>query len=316
MKALLIIPKFFSYEKYIKEELQNNGYEVKVIFENVDDFSLISKMQIVFMKNKMHFYNKYFETEIRNDIYNIVIVIRGSFLSHHILDLIKEKSPLAKLYMYQWDSVKNNSNALDIAPYFDTVSTFDIDDAKKYGWRYRPLFYINSSERKTVRKYDIAYICTLHSQRVKIFQMLKDLDVRSYLFLYSKFSHYVKERYINKNKEYDGIALRDVKFKSLSLEETNDVMANSNIVVDYTHPAQSGFTMRTCEAIGHRCKLVTNNKLVRDAEFYNENNVYIYEMDNFQIPESFFKSPYIEPPQDVFERYSISNWLKEIIEDE
>lgn len=314
MKALLIIPKFFSYEIYIKEELQNIGYEVNTIYENVDNFSLISKIQIEFIGNKMNFFNKYFEMSIGNDVYNIVIVIRGSFLSGHILDLIKEKSPLAKLYMYQWDSVKNNPNALDIAPYFDTVSTFDIDDAKKYGWKYRPLFYINSSERKTVRKYDITYICTLHSQRVKIFQILKDLDIRSYLYLYSKFSHYIKERYINKNKDFDGISLHDVKFKPLSLEQSHEVMANSNIVIDYTHPAQSGFTMRTCEAIGHRCKLVTNNKLVVNADFYNENNVYVYDPDNFAIPVSFIKSPFLDLGEKIYERYSISRWLKDILD--
>lgn len=314
MKALLIIPKFFSYEIYIKKELQNIGYEVNTIYENVDDFSLISKIQIVFIGNKMDFFNKYFEMSIGNDVYNIVIVIRGSFLSGYILNLIKEKSPLAKLYMYQWDSVKNNPNALNIAPYFDKVSTFDIDDAKKYGWKYRPLFYINSNDRKTVRKYDIAYICTLHSQRVKLFQMLKDLDVRSYLYLYSKFSHYIKERYINKNKDFDGISPHDVKFKSLSLEQSHDVMGEANIVVDYTHPDQSGFTMRTCEAIGHRCKLITNNKLVIQADFYKENNVYVYDLDDFKVPDSFLESTYEELPDEVYERYSIENWLKEVID--
>ena len=90
-------------------------------------------------------------------------------------------------------------------------------------------------------------------------------------------------------------------------------MAASNIVVDYTHLSQTGFTMRTCEAIGHRCKLVTNNKLVKEADFYNENNVYIYDVDNFQIPESFINSPYQELSKEIYERYSISNWIKEII---
>lgn len=131
--------------------------------------------------------------------------------------------------------------------------------------------------------------------------------------MYSKFSHFVKERYLNRNTDFSGVSLKNVRFKSLSLENSNEIMAASNIVVDYTHLSQTGFTMRTCEAIGHRCKLVTNNKLVKEADFYNENNVYIYDVDNFQIPESFINSPYQELSKEIYERYSISNWIKEII---
>ena len=49
--------------------------------------------------------------------------------------------------MYQWDSIKNNPNALSISEEFDEVSTFDVEDSKKYGWKYRPLFYIKSNDR-------------------------------------------------------------------------------------------------------------------------------------------------------------------------
>ena len=35
---LLIIPKFFSYEKYIKNELEKIGYKVCLIYENADEF--------------------------------------------------------------------------------------------------------------------------------------------------------------------------------------------------------------------------------------------------------------------------------------
>lgn len=85
------------------------------------------------------------------------------------------------------------------------------------------------------------------------------------------------------------------------------------MVIDYTHPAQTGFTMRTCEAIGHKCKLVTNNARVIDADFYDKNNVYVYNIEDFQIPKSFIDSPYHEIPQEILQNYSITNWLKDVI---
>lgn len=315
MKTLLFIaPYFFSYEKYIANELEKLGYKVYIIYENVEEFSYLSKLMIKLKGDKQTYYDNYYKKKISSIKFDLVLVIRGSFLSLDVINYIKEYSPNAKFYMYQWDSVNNNSNALEIASSFDQVSTFDIHDAEKYKWNYRPLFYINSSSRVGSRKYDVAYICTLHSQRIRVFQKLKKIDGKKYLYLYSKFSHFIKERYFHKNIDFDGISLNDVEFKPLSLEQVNVVMGESNIIIDYTHPAQTGFTMRTCESIGHRCKLVTNNKLVKEADFYNENNIYIYDTDNFEIPDSFLKIPFTELPQEVFNRYSISSWIKEIID--
>ena len=310
---LLIIPKFFSYEKYIKNELEKIGYKVCLIYENADEFSSKSKFFIRLAGSKKKYFEGYYTKLLKNKSFDIILAIRASSLCGNSIKEIRKNSPNAKFYMYQWDSVKNNPNAVEIAPYFERVSTFDLEDAKKYGWNYRPLFYIEPVVYTETRKYDLAYICTLHSQRVKIFRKLKETDCIQFLYMYSKFSHFVKERYFNRNTDFSGVSLKNVRFKSLSLENSNEIMAASNIVVDYTHLSQTGFTMRTCEAIGHRCKLVTNNKLVKEADFYNENNVYIYDVDNFQIPESFINSPYQELSKEIYDRYSISNWIKEII---
>ena len=74
--------------------------------------------------------------------------------------------------------------------------------------------------------------------------------------------------------------------------------------------------MRTCEAIGHQCKLMTNNKMVLESDFYNPNNIYVYDIDNFFIPNEFLKSDYIENSVSVYNRYSLKNWVKEVLDDE
>ena len=96
--------------------------------------------------------------------------------------------------------------------------------------------------------------------------------------------------------------------------KTNDILANTNIVVDYTHPDQTGFTMRTIESIGHRCKLITNNKQVLNSDFYNENNVFVYDSNNFYVPNNFLNSNYSSLSEDVYKIYSVGNWIKEILD--
>lgn len=311
---LLIIPKFFSYEIYIKKELEKLGLNVCMLYENVDYFSITSKISSRLKNSKMSFYDDYFIGNIGDKRFDYLLAIKASHLSEKVIKYIKKNSPSIKMYMYQWDSVKNNENALSISKFFDKISTFDVEDSTRYCWEYRPLFFINSSERTVDRKYDISYICTLHSQRVKIYKELAKIDLQKYMYLYAKFTYYIKEKYFNRNINFDGVSISDVKFRPLSLEESNRILSLTNIVVDYTHPDQTGFTMRTCEALGHKCKLITNNKLVKNADFYNENNVYIYNADDFMIPEQFINKPYIEISQSIYNNYSISRWIRDIID--
>lgn len=308
---LLIVPKYFSYEDRIKNELIKMGFNVLMVYENVDEFSIKCKCVKMIKGDISNYTNKYYIARVENQRFDYVLAIRASTLTKYVIEYLKEKSPSAEFYMYQWDSVKNNPNALEIAPYFDKVSTFDMGDAKQYGWNYKPLFYTESSERNATRAIDIAYIGTLHSKRVRIYNKLKKQDCVKYLYLYAKFSHFLKEKYLKKSPEYLEILPKDVHYKSLSLSEVNDIMSKSNIIVDYTHPQQTGFTMRTCEAIGHRCKLVTNNKNILKADFYIKDDIYVYDEDEFDIPIEFIKKEYVPLEKTIYENYSITSWLKE-----
>lgn len=310
---LLIVPRFFTYEAKIKNSLEQLGFDVFMVYENIDEFSFNCKVATALDK-KEDYLDSYYIKKIAKRHFDIVLAIRASTVSVKVIDLLRVASPNAKLYLYQWDGINNNANALHIASLFDKVSTFDINDSKSYGWTYRPLFFTDETSRSGNRLFDFAYICTLHSDRMKIYKNLKQLDGNNFLYLYSKFSHYIKEKYIKRNPLFLGASDSEIKFKILKSREMNTILSESNIVVDYTHPGQSGFTMRTCEAIGHRCKLVTNNKNIVHADFYNPNNVYLYDLNNFYIPTEFIRSPYLELPKKVYDYYSIKSWVREIID--
>lgn len=309
-KILIIMPDFFGYSEVLTEKIKKKGFYVSIIYENFNEFAIKYKLGF----NNVKEYNKYYVSQIGETTYDIVLAIRASTLSCDVIDFIKEKSPDAKMYMYQWDSVENNLNAIKIAQKFDVVMTFDSYDAKKYGWKYRPLFYTEWSPRNKKRQIDIAYICSLHSKRVQVFNALKDYNsYEEYLYLYSKWSHYIKEKYLKRAMEYQGISDREVHFKPLSLSQVNDVMRKCNVIVDYTHPKQKGFTMRICEAIGHHCKLATNNREVLKADFYDPNNVYVYDSENFVLPEDFIKCDYRDFNESIYSRYSIDSWISEVL---
>lgn len=321
-KVLLIMPKYFGYEKYIKEQLSMNGAKVYAIIENLDNVSY----KFRFVKNYIperfaKMADDYFINEInkhKNDI-DLVFVIRGEFLSKKVMDYMKDLyGTQCRFVMYQWDSVKNNKNALDISEYFDSIHTFDLEDAKELNWKYRPLFFIDKLvSKQSNRKVDVLFMGSLHSNRIDVLNYLKTYCKRNQLsfssHLYSKKLIYYKRKYINRRSEYLKAMNSDIKFKSLSLAESYEKYNKSKVVVDFTHPGQTGYTMRTIECLGCECKLVTNNRMVLNSDFYNEKNIYVYNGIDVEIPNEFLIEPYQILDERIKNQYSFTTWLKDII---
>ncbi|MCV4684165.1 hypothetical protein OFB94_31245, partial [Escherichia coli] len=75
-----------------------------------------------------------------------------------------------KFIMYLWDSVNNKPKVKRIINQFDSVFTFERDDAEKWGVTFLPLFYSPRFDNKHEHslKYDLFFIGTAHSDRVDL----------------------------------------------------------------------------------------------------------------------------------------------------
>ena len=320
-EVLLICHKFYDYELEIKKSIEKQGAKVTLIYDNIGSYHLYYRMYYRYFPKK---YNKVIYNYMSNILkksnckFDLVFVIGGVLLDEDTIPLVKSYcNKNCKYIMYQWDSAKNNPNAQKIAKLFDAIYTFDVFDSKNLNWNYRPLFYIDSYiEKNCEKKLDICYLCTWHSKRAQILQILKEFAKKNKFSLFYNmkvpFVFFMKHKYINKNPEYNDVAFRDVSFKTLSLKESYKLYQKSKVVVDYTHPGQTGLTMRTIECLGNGCKLVTNNKLIKDADFYNANNILVYE-DELNIPREFIDTPYEKVDNAVLEKYSIDSWLQDIL---
>lgn len=322
-KILLIAPKYYEYETAICNAISKKGNEITLIYENIEMLNLYYKTVQRYCpvcRDKV-FLNYYYNCLNRaTENFDRVIVIRGGNLTNQIMELIKQHcSDHCKYIMYQWDSVKNNSVILDYVHHFDKVYTFDILDAKKYGWEYRPLFFINEYVMKKDKVVDVSYICALHSKRAELYNKLMEFgrkrNLRLFVNVYSQFIFYIKHKYIDRRKEYIDISDKEVSFKALPITESYNIYNKSKALLDYTHPGQSGYTMRTIESLGARCKLITNNALIKEADFYNPNNILVYQDDlaDFDIPADFLNTPYEDIPENVYRYYSLDGWAETML---
>ena len=71
---------------------------------------------------------------------------------------------------------------------------------------------------------------------------------------------------------------------------------------------QIGLTIRVFEALGAEKKLITTNTDIVNYDFYCEENIYVYD-GMFDLEAPFFKMPYKKIEQDIYEKYSLRNWL-------
>lgn len=319
---LVILPFYFGYQSVIQTFLLSTGANVWMIDEDVNEFSFFHRTVSVYFPKLYYkvvrdYYRKSFKNLPKHMDY--ILIIKGSTLTIDEINYLKVEYKNAKYIMYQWDSVSNYPHAVEVASWCDICLTFDPKDAEKYKWKYRPLFFDAKSCHETKNKdIDIAYICSLHSERAKLYKSLLEAVDKNHLvffgYMYSSRWSFYRQKYLKKNKLFD-IDVGCIKFKPLTMDKTSAVYDSSKAIVDLKFSNQNGLTMRTIESIGHKCKLITNNKLVADEDFYDPCNIYIYDnIDNLKIPFDFLYTEYRQIPERVYDKYTVEGWAKDIFD--
>lgn len=319
INILVILPYYFDYQIQIENHLKKYGANVFMINEDVNEFSCMHKAISIYNKRLYEFIlRRYYSHQFKHlpDKINYILIIKGSTIRKSEICYLKNRYGNAELIMYQWDSIAYYPYGLEVAKWCNRRFTFDPYDAKEYGWTYRALFFdpitCNLDREK---KYDVTFICSLHSDRVKVYKVLckyvKDHCLSFFSYLFSNRWSYYRQKYIKKNLSFD-IEPSLLKFTPLLMEETADIYNKSKSIIDYKFPKQVGLTMRTIESIGHRCKLITNNEQVQFEDFYIPENIYVYNIDSFEIPDSFFKTDYIPLSEELYHKYSIDGWIEEV----
>lgn len=319
-KILFFAPKFFNYEVEIKSEILKMGaivhyYDERINPNNLEKF-LVRKIKKIMSKKICKYYNTVID-EIQTDFFDYVLFISPETVTLDLMGKLKKKQSKAKFILYMWDSIKNK-NAYSILPYFDKKYSFDKTDCELYGMGFRPLFFLNDYSdyrNNTEYKYDCVFLGTIHSDRFKILSKLTNnfssIEVRSYFFLYfsNKIMFLLQRMTNNHFKENESVKF---SFKSLPKKNVISLVSQSKAIIDIQHPNQLGLTMRTIEVLGMGKKIITTNEDIINYDFYNKKNIFIINRNNPLVDKDFFDSPYEEIPENIYNNYSISNWIKHV----
>jgi len=313
-KILFIGIGFYDYEKTIKDYLEGLGAKVYYFssFFNFKKQRLYRRLGLI--EKAIRISSSAIMSEIvkaPEDINQIIIIKAEDFGQEHI-DALQQKYPGIKKTLYLWDSLERLHNKDLLLANFDRILTFDRKDAEKYSLFFRPLFarkFRRVAESDIM--YDISFVGYMHSTRYEILHQLKkilDKENISYKFILStgKFNKWfllnVSHKVANDDKDM-------LLASQLPYVEYIEILKKSNVILDISHPRQSGLTMRTIETLCLGKKLMTTNEDIKNYPF-NQNQYRILTA-KFDIDFEFLRNKSFE--ESDMSDYSLEKFISDLL---
>lgn len=309
---LLITFDNWGYNQYIADALEAKPHKVKHI--NFHQFqykypSIWHKTFNFFTKNlgianlKYLHYHKIILKELKNiNHIDTSIYIKADFLSPKTIKAINAKSKKSVLVIS--DSINRYPKTKNILHLFDKVFSFEKKDCEKYGLKFKTNFiYKYLEQTQSIFKYKVFNISSF-DKRFPVFQKigkcLSEMRIKYKIIIFT--CKEIDEPYLEFSKT------------PLSIPEINKMMQESEILLDIHRNEQQGLSFRVFESLGFHKKLITTNTDIINYDFYNDKNIFVIDdINDINIPESFFKTPYINVSKQLINKYLIENWVNDLI---
>ena len=66
--------------------------------------------------------------------------------------------------------------------------------------------------------------------------------------------------------------------------------------------------------IGMKKKIITTNRDIVNYDIYDPQNILVISREDVNIPTLFFKSAYKELNEQIYKKYHIKSWIKDIFQ--
>ena len=241
--------------------------------------------------------------------YDVVIIFDG-IRGRDVLEFIRRKNKRIKIKIYYINTMDETDRKAP-ANYegFDCdFYTFDPDDAKKFGMKFKHFYYGGADVcLDGIKIINDVFFVGADKERLNSLKRLqiqfKRLGI-SYKMIITGTPH----KFYSKD---------DKKLLSppISYDEVIQSVAESRAVLDITKDRQSGITLRPMEAMMLDKKLVTNNPNVKKYDFYNPENIFILQERDIEELPIFLRSAVVPVPNSIKNEYRFEEWSKEFFED-
>jgi hypothetical protein len=280
----------YDYLSQIRIRLQfEEGVILAKLFTNNKIWYLHTSIRLNKILNlpfKKYWYKKYFDVKNKEDIdYVYFSEYVSPAYDKNYLNYLRKNYPKAKLVFNLSNPIndENHKYVHSLLKEFDHVISFDDKDVMNYGFTYyNGLYEPDLSIKKNENSCDIFFagrgknrLDFVHA----IYQHLSRNNIKCEFYLYDV---PLEKQLENTNIHYNTWLPYNILLQRV---------ANSNVVLEILQDNQSGFSMRTCEALSYKKRLITNNSDIIKQPFYDPKYIRVVNsIDDFDI--SSIKSEY------------------------
>lgn len=292
------------------EEMKRQGHEVEVYYYDKPPFEFryknlghktLSGISKIFGSNerKNHRTN-FLKNQLKNKRFDKTLVVHGQYLDDKAHTFLKSIS--GDYIAFFFDSLTKMPRQRNIVQFFDKIYSYEPIDCQNEGFKFLTNFIPTENFRSSKFKYTVFNISSLdhrleHFKNIAAYLKKKNVSFEFYLV----------------NKELKSLENFTLYSKRIDVDKIFPLIKDAKIILDINRNDQSGLSFRPFEALGNEKKLITNNKSILDYEFYNPLNICVVDESNIEIPNDFFDSDYQLVPADVYEKYSLKTWVKNIL---
>lgn len=264
----------------------------------------------IFRKKYQNYLQNHYEELIEeHKDSDYLLAVGGVYYSDIFLKKLKQINPNIRTIAFLWDNFSKEI-ILSYKRNYDVVYTFERDIATKYDMKFRPSFYVEKIDEK--KEIDCYYVGTLREKdryyKIKeMYEFCKRNNLKSYLKLFVE-----KDKMKSEFKNSKILSKKKISYKT-NLEYSS----KSKVIIELNYKNQKGLTLRSLECIGLKSKLITENKDIKNYDFYDSENIYIIDdLDSIKnIPIDFFNNEYKPLIENIEKKYSLEGFLKEIFKE-
>ena len=249
--------------------------------------------------------------------YDTVIIFDG-IRGGDVVEYIHEHNPKARIIIYYVNKfrrdAKNDPQNFKKLPC--ELWSFDQGDCAREGMRHNAFGYdhvfLEADNQKALAAsrvaeaavYDAFFIGVDKSRLARLLalqQLLRKQDYRTKFILRKA----ARGSYVNLSPQAKEILVD----QDIAYSEIINYISQSKCIVELQDPGQTGLTLRAMEALFFQKKLLTDNPEVRNCDFYRQENIFIWGLDEESRLTDFLHTPYQEVPAEVSRRYTWEAWL-------
>ena len=311
-KILIVSPTAFGYIDYLVEELKKyDRLTVDILYLNYTEYRNLSEKLINFfsktflginLKKNNHFLQKDFKAKGFQDE---VLIIRPDLISNQFLETIKKQTLVFKAFYF--DSAQRLIRKQQIIHFFDKVYSFDKSDVEKYKFEFITNYIFMDSSSNNEPDY-LFFNISGNDDEYRFLQLenfAKYLKSKNWSFKFISFHQQLKMA----NRGF--IQVVD---EVINVDKAAELIKKCRILVEFQRYDQIGLSFRVFEALGMKKKLITTNVDIVTYDFYHPQNILVIDKDNYNIPDEFVSSPYVDIDDSILQKYKVKNWVKQVFE--